>query len=339
MFDSAWNLVAAPITSTRWAGPPLPADERARLEALILASLQAHTPLEQVNPAAQFALDVQLVRQPGPDGLQVYGLQDVIVGCVQFPAPSQTLLEVATPFEQEAAPQVVPAGALALTHVPLTQLVVRQPVDGGQVIPQPPQFPVLLLVSTQTPVHRVWPLAQALQVPLTHMLPEGQALPQVPQFATSLLVLTQTPLQRVCPLGQVTGHVQGMATQRPARHTSLAVQVVPQPPQLTGSALKSRQRPLHGVSPGGHEGGLAAASAGDASSVATVAAPPKAAKIRPSSRRRLTAGVCAICRARSSRRSSVTVLLRLRLTGVARQPCGRLSVDRTRPARQRRPLR
>ena len=79
-----------------------------------------HCPLLQTSPAAQFALDEQVVRQA--PALHIYGAQFVVCEAEQEPAP----LHVDIPcnvvaFEQNAAAQTVPACALTTPQTPLMQ--------------------------------------------------------------------------------------------------------------------------------------------------------------------------------------------------------------------------
>ncbi len=94
------------------------------------------------------------------------------------------------------------------------QLPPVQVCAGPQVVPQLPQFVLLVAVSTHTPLHAVcvggqgmhccvWLLQVPLQqTPLQQIRFAGHAVPHAPQFALSVLVSTQVPLQFVWPVGQ-----------------------------------------------------------------------------------------------------------------------------------------
>jgi hypothetical protein len=56
--------------------------------------------------------------------------------------------------------------------------------------PHMPQFPTLVAVSTQRPLHAVCPLGQP-HAPMLHAWPPVHALPQNPQLSGSLLMFAQ----------------------------------------------------------------------------------------------------------------------------------------------------
>ena len=66
----------------------------------------------------------------------------------------------------------------------------------AQAWPQAPQWRVSLVVSTQAPLHSVWPEGQT-HWPLAHVDPAGHVTPHAPQWRLSEPVLTQVPLQSV----------------------------------------------------------------------------------------------------------------------------------------------
>ena len=78
------------------------------------------------------------------------------------------------------------------THWPALQ---KEGVE--QALPQVPQFPLSVLVSTQIPLQSVEPVGQvAAQLPLLHAgLVAGHTLPQLPQLLESTSVLTHVPSQ------------------------------------------------------------------------------------------------------------------------------------------------
>jgi hypothetical protein len=78
-------------------------------------------------------------------------------------------------------------------------------------VPQAPQLPALLVVSTQAPLHSVCPTGQP-QKPLMQGVPALHAVPQAPQFAALDFTSTHAPLHALCPVGQL------LRTQRPATH-------------------------------------------------------------------------------------------------------------------------
>lgn len=68
-------------------------------------------------------------------------------------------------------------------------------------VPQAPQFEVLVDVSTQAPLQAKRPLPQE-QLPLTQVWPAPQVLPQAPQLLALVFMSTHAPLQAVKPLLQ-----------------------------------------------------------------------------------------------------------------------------------------
>lgn len=110
-------------------------------------------------------------------------------------------------------------------HVPLLHI---RP-DTPQLLPQAPQFESSDLVSTQRPLHAVWPLAQArTHWPALQDAPLLQLMPQPPQLFASVLVLAQDFCwmpQALSPLGQ--------DLQIPLSHVWPGMQAFPQAPQLS----------------------------------------------------------------------------------------------------------
>jgi hypothetical protein len=78
-------------------------------------------------------------------------------------------------------------------------------------LPHAPQFATLLIVSTQAPLHSVWP-AGHVHTPFAQVAPRPHVFPQEPQFAGSVFVFVQSPRHTVSPIVQV-------AAQWPALHT------------------------------------------------------------------------------------------------------------------------
>ena len=83
-------------------------------------------------------------------------------------------------------------GARRQLHLPLAQWL-----GARQGIPQPPQFVVLVVVSTQTPLQTVWLPVHEQLPPL--QLADGQDVPQYPQLEGSVLRSTQLPAHSVSP--------------------------------------------------------------------------------------------------------------------------------------------
>ncbi len=68
----------------------------------------------------------------------------------------------------------------------------------GQTLPQLPQAFGFDVVSTQMPLHALWP-AGHLQTPPVHVDPVAQALPQLPQWFVSVCSLTHADPHRASP--------------------------------------------------------------------------------------------------------------------------------------------
>jgi hypothetical protein len=103
---------------------------------------------------------------------------------------------------------------------------VRPPV---QVVPQPPQFELSVVVFTHALPQWVRP-ALHWQTLFTHAELAGQTLPHMPQLPGSDCVLTQAPPQLTWPAG----HWQLLLM-----HESPAPQTLPHAPQLAGSTRVS----------------------------------------------------------------------------------------------------
>jgi hypothetical protein len=85
-------------------------------------------------------------------------------------------------------------------HFPLEHVVPE-----AHVLPQPPQFWLLVLRLAQTPLQSVVPAGHAHEPPLQTRLPE-QICPQKPQSFFSVCRSTQLLPQRARPLPQLTTH-------------------------------------------------------------------------------------------------------------------------------------
>jgi hypothetical protein len=119
-------------------------------------------------------------------------------------------------------------------------------------VPQDPQFPVSLCVSTQAPLHAtrgaVHPLDPSLppaQVPELQTWFAPQAVPHAPQWAGSWDVRTHVPLQSVKPAS----HTQPLAPLQ----SIPPLQEVLHAPQWAGSLLKSTQLVPHRFKPVVHD--------------------------------------------------------------------------------------
>ena len=138
----------------------------------------------------------------------------------------------------ERTAQVWP-GPPAVTPVALKQLPISQRVE--QVRPQPPQFPMSTLRSTQVPPHTLCPVGHS-HLPATQVAPVAHTLSQLPQFVV-VARSTQTPAQGPAPVG----HSHLPATQvAPVAHT------LSQLPQLALSVVRSLHTSPHADLPLGH---------------------------------------------------------------------------------------
>jgi hypothetical protein len=114
----------------------------------------------------------------------------------------------------------------------------------GHVVPQAPQFVMLVVRSTQAPLQDVSPVAQpVVQTLFTHSSPMVQRLPQPPQLRGSLVGSTHVPPHIVVPVL----HAQALAAQvAPVGHA------VPQAPQSSGSLVRSTHELEQFVRPVAH---------------------------------------------------------------------------------------
>lgn len=60
----------------------------------------------------------------------------------------------------------------------------------SQLVPQAPQWALLLVKSTQVPPHNVKPVGQR-HIPMPHTCPSGQRRPHIPQLLMSVIRLVQ----------------------------------------------------------------------------------------------------------------------------------------------------
>jgi hypothetical protein len=66
----------------------------------------------------------------------------------------------------------------------------------AQVFPHEPQFAESVIVSTQLPLHAIWPDGhERRHMPALHVRPLGHALPHAPQFVLLVARSTHVPLQ------------------------------------------------------------------------------------------------------------------------------------------------
>jgi hypothetical protein len=79
-----------------------------------------------------------------------------------------------------------------------TQLLPEQCCVDPQTVPQPPQFALLVVVSTQADPHSIWSAAQLeVHAPSLQTCPVWQVVEQLPQCVAS--DATQEPLQSISP--------------------------------------------------------------------------------------------------------------------------------------------
>jgi hypothetical protein len=114
----------------------------------------------------------------------------------------------------------VPPGIV--THVPLMQVPVQARL-------QPPQWTLLVFVSTQAFPHSICPDAEQPQVPALQTEPAGHALSQEPQLSALFIVSMHAPVPHiVSPVAHIDWQELPLQTW-PAAH------LLPQPPQLFAS--------------------------------------------------------------------------------------------------------
>jgi hypothetical protein len=74
-----------------------------------------------------------------------------------------------------------------VTHAPLTHMPLQARL-------QPPQWAVLVIVSTQAFEHSICPAVEQPHAPPLQTDPAGHALPHAPQLSALLIVSTHAPL-------------------------------------------------------------------------------------------------------------------------------------------------
>jgi hypothetical protein len=148
-----------------------------------------------------------------------------------------------------AVPPLVPALPVVMTPMQ-TPFVQVWPL--AQAWPQPPQFAMLVLTSTQADPHSVCPATEQPHVPALHAAPAGQVMLQPPQLNGSFpFVVAQVPLEHaVAPVPQ-------LVAQAPLLQTCPVGQVVVQLPQwlLSGEMhepLQFSRPPRHWQDPPWH---------------------------------------------------------------------------------------
>lgn len=114
-----------------------------------------------------------------------------------------------------------------------------------QELPQPPQWLVLLLVSTHELPHIV-PLQEDLHTPPSQVCPPAQAEPQPPQCDGFVCVLTQAVPHFVSPESHTKSQPVWAQT---ADAPPGATQALPQAPQCKTLDFRSAQALPHCVSP------------------------------------------------------------------------------------------
>ena len=114
---------------------------------------------------------------------------------------------------------------------------------------QPPQWTLLVFVSTQAFAHSIWPAIEHPQTPPLHTEPAGHWFPHEPQFSALLRVSTQAPPEHcVSPAPQLDWQALPL-------HTCPPEHAVEQPPQWLAS--EATQAPPHASSPAVHMQALA----------------------------------------------------------------------------------
>jgi hypothetical protein len=110
---------------------------------------------------------------------------------------------------------------------------------------QPPQFAVLVLVSTQPDPHSICPATVQPHAPALQTAPGAQVVPQPPQLSGSFPFVTAQD-----PLGHIVVPEEQLEAQAPALQTSPSLQTVVQSPQWLLS--DDTQAPLQLSSPAWH---------------------------------------------------------------------------------------
>ncbi len=134
---------------------------------------------------------------------------------------------------------VPPVPVLPPVPLPPVQAWLVQVWPEPHLLPQVPQL-VVVVMSTQVPLQRLWLDEPQLQEPLTQVVPPVQALPQVPQSA-ELVGELQAPSEHLVPDEQVDEQVPSLL------QTSVPEQVVQLEPQCW--AFEATQEPPQFTNP------------------------------------------------------------------------------------------
>jgi hypothetical protein len=130
-------------------------------------------------------------------------------------------------------------GPLPPVPLPPTQARLVHVWPEPHLLPQLPQL-VVVVMSTQLPLQRLWLDEPQLQLPFTQVVPPVQALPQVPQSAEFVLEL-QAPSEHLVPEEQVDEQVPSLL------QTSVPEQVLQLEPQCW--AFEATQEPPQETKP------------------------------------------------------------------------------------------
>jgi hypothetical protein len=136
------------------------------------------------------------------------------------PVPAVPAVLPPVPAVPAVVPPVPPPVPVVLPPVPV---VVQTPFAQVplQARPQPPQLARLVLVSTQVPLHCIWPATGQVHWPPLHVVPPAHLLPHEPQLFMSVLTVAQTPPEHcIVPEGHIIEHV-------PLAQTCVPVHLVP----------------------------------------------------------------------------------------------------------------
>lgn len=137
-------------------------------------SVSTHTPLQSFPPFGQAHT---LLPQTWPPVQTTPHMPQLLLSPFRFTQPA-------------------PHWVSAFGHVAMPQTPSWHTCMAPHGMLQPPQFCAFDCVSTQMPLHKLWPTGHAHAL-LTQACPPVHAIPQPPQLAESLLVSTQPPLQLV----------------------------------------------------------------------------------------------------------------------------------------------
>jgi hypothetical protein len=160
----------------------------------------------------------------------------VVVPPVLPPVPGAPLPPVLPAAPGLLLPPVLPAAPDVVVQVPL----VHVPLQG---LLQPPQLAVLVFVSTQVPLHCIWPATGQAHWLFMHVVPPVHLLLHEPQLFGSVLSVAHTPPeQSIVPVGHP------IEEHAPLAQTCVPVHLLPHWPQLLVSCethwLLQLSRPL-----------------------------------------------------------------------------------------------